>query len=153
MVDRDRLLIPRSLVGLIAAPAVVRAESLMPIVMGKPTFSYTSHGGGMGPWVTCRKDDLLGVSLNLPPGHDWNGHSEKWYWRPDNFPRPILTRIWAEQNAKLAYWARLHKEASNGYETPDRPPPSARGQAQPDASLYQDSLIRTHGPNCEGRWT
>jgi two-component system, sensor histidine kinase len=21
------------------------------------------------------------------------------------------------------------------------------------ATLYQDSLIRTHGPNCEGRWT
>jgi len=21
------------------------------------------------------------------------------------------------------------------------------------AELYQDSLIRTHGPNCEGRWT
>jgi hypothetical protein len=20
-------------------------------------------------------------------------------------------------------------------------------------ALYQDSLIRTHGPNCEGRWT
>jgi hypothetical protein len=20
-------------------------------------------------------------------------------------------------------------------------------------NLYQDSLIRTHGPNCEGRWT
>ena len=24
---------------------------------------------------------------------------------------------------------------------------------QPDLMLYQDSLIRTHGPNCEGRWT
>jgi hypothetical protein len=46
MCARDRLLIPRSLVGLIAAPAVVRAESLMPIVMGKPTFGSISGGGG-----------------------------------------------------------------------------------------------------------
>ena len=23
----------------------------------------------------------------------------------------------------------------------------------PIDGLYQDSLIRTHGPNCEGRWT
>jgi hypothetical protein len=93
MVDRDRLLIPRSLVGLIAAPALVRAESLMPVVMWKPTFGYSSGGGGMGPFVTCNKNDLLGVdltSLGLLPGYDWGGHSDRCYWRPGSFPLATL---------------------------------------------------------------
>jgi hypothetical protein len=94
----QRVLLPRGsflkgLVCLIAAPAVVRAEALMPIVVWRPTFGFISHGGGMGPWVTCDKTDLIGVdlgSLGLRLGHDWGGHAEKWYWRPDSFPLATL---------------------------------------------------------------
>jgi hypothetical protein len=83
------------LVGLIAAPAVVKAEALMPIVVWRPTFGYTSHGGGMGPWVTCAKSELLGVDLTLlglPPGHDWNGQTNSWYWSPKRVPLASLPR-------------------------------------------------------------
>jgi hypothetical protein len=55
--------------SLLAASAVVRAESLMPTVPWRPTFWYT-HGGGMN-FLACRRDDLIGVdlaALGLPPG-------------------------------------------------------------------------------------
>ena len=51
--------------SLLAAPAVVRAEALVPIVPWGPTF-WCMHGGGM---LACRDDDLVGVdlaSLGLP---------------------------------------------------------------------------------------
>jgi hypothetical protein len=59
----QRVVLPRrtfltGLVSLIAAPAVVRAEALMPIAVWRPTFGFISHGGGMGPWVTCNKRAL-----------------------------------------------------------------------------------------------
>jgi hypothetical protein len=94
------LLLPRrkflkGLMGLIAAPAVVRAEALMPIVVWKPSFGFINGGGGMGTFVTCDKSDLLGVdftSLGLPQGHDWGGHSDRWYWPPEIFPLASLPR-------------------------------------------------------------
>jgi hypothetical protein len=112
----QRVVLPRrnflkGLVSLIAAPAVVRAEALMPIVAWKPTFGYISHGGGMGSWVTCKKSDLLGVdlaSLGLPPGHDWGGRSDTWYWRPDRVPLASLPRDkvrfppWLQQELELS---------------------------------------------------
>jgi hypothetical protein len=56
----DNLILPRraflkGLLALVAAPAVVRAESLMPIVAWRPTFWY-SHGGGMN-FLACSKAD------------------------------------------------------------------------------------------------
>jgi hypothetical protein len=74
------------LASLIAAPAVVRAGSLMPIVVWKPAFGFILHGGGMGAWVTCRKSELIGVDLGLPPGLDWGGKSDTWYWKPRQAP-------------------------------------------------------------------
>jgi hypothetical protein len=65
----------------------------MPICVWKPTFGYSSGGGGMGPWYTCQKSDLIGVdldSLGLRLGHDWNGQSDRWYWRPGSFPLATL---------------------------------------------------------------
>ena len=49
-----QLILPRrrflsGLATLIAAPAIVRAEALMPICVWKPTFGYSGGGGGMGP--------------------------------------------------------------------------------------------------------
>jgi hypothetical protein len=87
----DSVILPRRAflkghLGLVAAPAVVRAESLMPIVPWRPTFWY-SHGGGMN-FLACRKADLIGVdltSLGLPsPGWDGGSKSSRvrlWsYW-------------------------------------------------------------------------
>jgi hypothetical protein len=48
--------------SLIVAPAVVRAEALMPIVVWRPTFWHTRNGG-MGPFLSCRADELIGVDL------------------------------------------------------------------------------------------
>ena len=94
----QRVVLPRrrfltGLATLITAPAVVRAEALMPIVVWKPTFGYSAGGGGMGPWYTCDKSDLIGVdldSLGLQLGHDWGGQSDRWYWRPGSFPLATL---------------------------------------------------------------
>jgi hypothetical protein len=75
--------------SLIAAPAVVGAEALMPIAVWRPTFGFILHGGGMGSWVTCKKSELVGVdlvALGLPQGHDWQGRSDTWYWRPTQAP-------------------------------------------------------------------
>jgi hypothetical protein len=75
--------------SLIAAPAVIRAEALMPIRVWRPTFGFILHGGGMGSWVTCKKSELVGVdlvTLGLPRGHDWQGRSDIWYWRPEQAP-------------------------------------------------------------------
>ena len=46
--------------GLIVAPAVVRAEALMPIVVWRPTFWHTRNVG-MGPFLSCRADYVVGV--------------------------------------------------------------------------------------------
>ena len=63
------------LVSLIAAPAVVRAEALMPIVVWRPTFHHARVDGTTHlHLVACEKSDLLGVdlaSLGLPPPIPW----------------------------------------------------------------------------------
>jgi hypothetical protein len=81
--------------SLLAAPAVVRAESLMPIVPWRPTFWY-SHGGGMN-FLACSKADLIGVdlaSLGLPsPGWD-GGSKSSWVrlWSYWSYPLGRLPR-------------------------------------------------------------
>ena len=93
------LVLPRrtfltGLVGLIAAPAVVRAEALMPICVWRP--SFTHHHGPWGDFLRCRKDDLIGVdlaSLGLPRGRDLNsGSDEIWCWSYRSFPLASLPR-------------------------------------------------------------
>jgi hypothetical protein len=62
---------------------VVKAESLMPIAIWRPTFTH--HHGPWGDYLRYRKDDLVGVDLasrGLPPTRDLNGSAkltrEKW---------------------------------------------------------------------------
>ena len=65
--------------GLIAAPAVVKADILMPILVWKPTFGV-SHAAGL-TMLTCRARDLEGVdlaTLGLTPPHPWSGVSALW---------------------------------------------------------------------------
>ena len=62
------------LVSLIAAPAVVKAESLMPIAVWKPTFHHARVDGITPFTFSPAKRDLLGVdlaSLGLPPPIPW----------------------------------------------------------------------------------
>ena len=83
----------KELVGLIAAPAMVRAEAWMPIAVWKPTFVL--HGGNqyLPLLVRCVKDDLIGGNLDLPPpiinkanwGPDTTNGPD-YYWRHDRFP-------------------------------------------------------------------
>ena len=66
MTHRRNFLI--GIASLIAAPAVVRAEALMPILVWRPTF-WSTRNIGMEPFLSCRADDLVGVdlgSLGLP---------------------------------------------------------------------------------------
>jgi hypothetical protein len=92
----QRVVLPRrgflkGLIGLIAAPAVVRAEALMPIVVWKPTFWETHVPGHTGTYITCDKDDFLGVdpeSLGLEKLKDWRSdfgefNTYQWYWSED----------------------------------------------------------------------
>jgi hypothetical protein len=68
--------------SLIVAPAVVRAEALMPIVVWRPTFWHTRNVG-MGPFLSCRADELIGVdlgTLGLPKPGTFSGSPAQLYW-------------------------------------------------------------------------
>ena len=56
------------LAGLFATPAIVKIDALMPIRVWRPTLRLTRNVG-MGPFLTCRVDDLAGVDL----GMGWGG--------------------------------------------------------------------------------
>ena len=49
--------------------------------------------------------------------------------------------------------ANIVRLASGGAKCEDIAKRLGVGVASVYRVLYQDSLIRTHGPNCEGRWT
>ena len=83
----------KGLVGLVAAPAVVKADSLMRIAVWRPTFwaETIRSAPDVRPYeyLVCRRDDLLGVdpkSLGL-----WSPHSfspkDLWHW--DHHHDPI----------------------------------------------------------------
>lgn len=55
------------LAGLFAAPAIVKLDMLMPIRVWRPTLRMTRNIG-MGPFLMCRTDDLVGVELGMPMG-------------------------------------------------------------------------------------
>jgi hypothetical protein len=55
------------LAGLIAAPAIVKLDMLMPIRVWRPTL-WMTRNIGMGPFLTCRTSDLVRVDLNMPMG-------------------------------------------------------------------------------------
>ena len=54
--------------GLFAAPAIIKLDMLMPIRVWRPTLRMTRNIG-MGPFLTCRADDLIGVDLGI----GWGG--------------------------------------------------------------------------------
>lgn len=56
------------LAGLFATPAIVKIDALMPIRVWRPMLRLTRNVG-MGPFLTCRVDDLAGVDL----GMGWGG--------------------------------------------------------------------------------
>jgi hypothetical protein len=105
------LILPRrgflkGLVALIAAPAVVRAESLMPIVPWRPEFWFV-HGGGMNV-LSCRADDLIGFDLAsvgiMSPGRD--GGWVRW-WSYSAHPLGSLRR----NKVRLRYdWQRQMRD-------------------------------------------
>jgi hypothetical protein len=78
--------------SLLAAPAVVRAESLMPIVPWRPTF-WRLYGAGRTA-LACRANDLIGVdlaSLGLPQS-TWPSSSWVRLWGYSGHPLGSLPR-------------------------------------------------------------
>ena len=68
--------------SLIAAPAVVKADTLMPILVWRPTFWHTGDVG-MGPFLSCRADEVIGVdlrSLGLPKPGTFSGSPGQLFW-------------------------------------------------------------------------
>ena len=110
------------LVSLIAAPAVVRAEALMPIVVWRPTFHHARVDGSPAlHLLACEKSDLLGVdlaSLGLPPPIPWMESKCECYWRYDQFPlislRKDKIRIPRWQQAELDHLAELAAQQPPG---------------------------------------
>jgi hypothetical protein len=106
------LILPRrrflqGLVSLITAPAVVRASALMPIAVWRPKLAFWQTKGAIiqTTFLTCDKDDLLGVdldSLGLPtpldmdPEQDWAFNEHQWYWALDSLPRDKVQRLLAD---------------------------------------------------------
>jgi hypothetical protein len=81
------------LASLLAAPAVVRADALMPIFVWRPTF-MSIRGGGL-QFLTCSKSDLIGVdlgSLGLPKPISFSGSPGSWYWCYWQHPLQSLPR-------------------------------------------------------------
>jgi hypothetical protein len=104
------LILPRrtfltGLLGLIAAPAVVKAEALMPIVVWKPTFWRCGNSHGMPYLLACKTSDLIGVdlaSLGLPPPPVVVS-SQTSYWGYRQFPLESLPR----DKVRIPLWQRL----------------------------------------------
>jgi hypothetical protein len=125
----------KGLVGLIAAPAVVKAESLMPIVVWRPTFHHARVDGITDlHLLACEKSDLLGVdlaSLGLPPPIPWMESKYEYYWSYDQFPLTSLPkdkiRIPRWQQAELDHLAEL------------------AAQQPPDLNPSLADLIKRHG--------
>ena len=90
MTHRRNFLI--GIASLIVAPAVVRAEALMPIVVWRPTFWHTRNVG-MGPFLCCRADELIGIdlgSLGLPKPGTFSGSPGQRFWSYSRHPLESL---------------------------------------------------------------
>jgi hypothetical protein len=80
------------LASLIVARTVVRAEALMPIVVWRPTF-WSTRNVGMGPFLGCRADDLIGVdlrSLGLSKPGTFSGSPGQLFWPYAQHPLETL---------------------------------------------------------------
>ena len=97
------------LIGLIAAPALVRAESLMPIRVWRPSF-HRARIDALTPPYRCllvgEKSDLIGVdlaSLGLPPPQfPLDDSKYEYYWRYEQFPLESLPR----DKVRIPNWLR-----------------------------------------------
>jgi hypothetical protein len=95
--------------SLIVAPAVVRAEALMPIIVWRPTF-WQTRNVGMGPVLSCRADELIGVdlrSLGLPKPSTFSGSPGQLFWpyglHPlESLPQSRIRIASGPRNAALA---------------------------------------------------
>jgi hypothetical protein len=111
----SRLVLPRraflkGLIGLIAAPAIVRATSIMPVKpidervyildpwdMGepwKPLFWRTGGDHSIPPLIGCSRADVERINLadfGLPSPNGLLSSSEKCYWNARQFPLEAKT--------------------------------------------------------------
>ena len=105
--------------SLIVAPTVVRAEALMPIVVWRPTFWHTRNVG-MGPFLSCRADELIGVdlrSLGLPKPGTFSGSPGQLFWsywlHPlESLPQNRIRIAPGPRNATLAAPSTNHRIGS-----------------------------------------
>ena len=113
--------------SLIAAPAVVKAETLMPILVWRPTFYRIGGHHGWPYMLASSQRDLIGVDLNslgLPaPSRTISVAPRLSVWRYENFPLENLPRsrvhipLWQQreldligrQNAALAAVSTSHR--------------------------------------------
>jgi hypothetical protein len=100
----------KGLVGPIAAPAVVRAEVLMPICVWKPTFHRCGNTHSVPYLLACKESDLIGVdlaSLGLPPPlTSIRGNYQ--YWPYSRFPLESLPR----EKVRIPLWQQAELELS-----------------------------------------
>jgi hypothetical protein len=105
--------------SLIAAPAVVRAEALMPIVVWRPTF-WQTRNVGMGPFLSCSADELIGIdlrSLGLPKPRTFSGAPGQPFWsywlHPlESLPQNRIRIAPGPRNATLAAPSTNHRIGS-----------------------------------------
>jgi hypothetical protein len=109
------LILPRrrflaGLASLIAAPAFVRAESLMPIRVWRPSFHRARIDAPTPPYrylLVGEKSDLIGVDLDSlglpPPQFPWEESRYECYWRYEQFPLESLPR----DKVRIPNWQRL----------------------------------------------
>ena len=94
MTHRRNFLI--GIAGLIVAPAVVRAEALMPIVVWRPTFYKCGGRHGWPYMLTGKASELAGFDLStlgLPaPSRAIGVGDSEWVWNYARFPLESLPR-------------------------------------------------------------
>ena len=109
MMRRRNFLI--GIASLIAAPAIVRAEAMMPIAVWRPTFYKCGGHHGWPYMLAGSEQDLLGFdlsSLGLPaPSRTISVAPKLWVWRYENFPIEKLPRsrvhipLWQQRELDL----------------------------------------------------
>jgi hypothetical protein len=98
------------LMGLITAPAVIRAETLMPIKVWHPSFHRARIDAPTSPYrylLVGEKSDLIDVNLAAlglsPPQFPLDDSKYEYYWRYEQFPLDALPR----NKVHIPNWQRL----------------------------------------------
>jgi hypothetical protein len=117
MTHRRNFLI--GIASLIAAPAVVKAETLMPILVWRPTFYRTGGHHGWSYMLASNQRDLIGVDLNWlglpPPSRSIGcGDREAWVWNYarhplESLPQNRIRIAPGPRNAALAAASTNHR--------------------------------------------